>query len=192
MIREEFEPLALAILDRLYGYALRLAQDNDHAADLVQQTFVRALEHLDSFSEPDSVRPTLFRILHNLFVDEWRRRKRRPTLISLDTIDDPVESATSAVAILTGVSSQRLRDAMSGEVDAALNSLEEAQRETLWLREMEDYSYEEIGNIMQVPVGTVRSRLSRARIRMAESLAAFARLQPGLEKPRQGREGASQ
>ncbi|MBI2433982.1 MAG: sigma-70 family RNA polymerase sigma factor [Candidatus Hydrogenedentes bacterium] len=189
MTADEFEMHALSSSDGLYSYALRLTQNQEDAADLVQETFVKALKRLEGFREPSAVRPVLFTILYHCFVDLWRKKKRRPRLVALPDPDELEELTSAALPNPARYSSGLLGEALSQEVSAALGDLDDELRETLWLREIEDFSYTEIAGILGLPLGTVRSRLSRARSQMAASLQSFAK-QRGYTNPRSGKEGS--
>ncbi len=189
MNRDAFEKHAMAALDGLYSYALRLVRNPEDAADLVQETFAKSLNRLDGFGEAEAVRPVLFRILYNCFVDSWRKKKRRLRLVALPASDE-LGSVDSGVSHNLATDHRDvLAEALSQEVDAALGELEDELRETLWLREIEDFSYAEIAKIMDVPIGTVRSRLSRARVQMAANLQNYAKGR-GYIPSRIGEEGS--
>lgn len=187
MNRHEFESHAIPALDGLYAYALRLAGNPEDAADLVQDTYVKALRHVGTFREIDAVRPMLFKILYRCFVDAWRRKKRGPPLAVISASGE-IEGASPIAATCTRLETTWLKtEALSEDVGAALGDLDGELRETLWLREIEDFSYAEIAKIMAIPTGTVRSRLSRARAQLAASLQEYAN-QRGYIHPRAGKE----
>ena len=176
MKTEIFEDLALRQLDALYGYALRLTRDTEAAEDLVQETYARAMGHCGKIADGHAVRPTLFRILHNLFVDHWRKRQRNPVVVSTDALAE--EAGLDTLPALGDPDNPRdrlLNESLPEEVERALSDLPEDWREAIWLREIEDYSYEEISRITETPVGTVRSRLARARRALVASLESYAR-----------------
>lgn len=177
MNAEQFETEALPHLDDLYRYALRLSRRPENAEDLVQETFARAFKTRERLTERKAIRPTLFRILHNLYVDEWRARTRGPLMISTDSIQDEYEA--DSLPFLIDRQNPRdllLQEALSDEIEEALAGLDEAWRQTILLREIEEFSYEEISRITEVPIGTVRSRLARARKALAEKLDGYARV----------------
>ncbi len=157
-----FERLAATQIDSLYGYAARLAQDREAAAELVQDSLERALRYRAKIKEEAALRPLLFRILQNLHRDRWRASQREPELYPLE---EPEEFAGP----------ECIEAALSEEVEQALAELHHSWRATLWLIDVEGFSYEETAQITEVPVGTVRSRLSRARRLMARRLAEYAR-----------------
>lgn len=174
MRAKEFEAHAIQYLDGLYRYGLRLARNPERAEDLVQETFARAIAHVDRIATKEAIRPTLAKIMHNLFVDEWRAVQRGPVMISTDALEDG-DSALPLVCPAGNVRETMLRESLSDEVERAMHGLADAWRETIWLREIEGFSYEEISSITNVPVGTVRSRLARARRALADQLEDYAR-----------------
>jgi RNA polymerase sigma-70 factor (ECF subfamily) len=152
----KLEPEALAHLDDLYAFALRLSQDPVRAEDLVQDTLVRALTQAGE--PPLAVRPYLFRCLRNLHIDHWRRQQRLQR--------EPSWSEQSTCALSEAPEHILLHDMLSDWLEEALARLELPLRETLWLREVEGFSYAEISLITEAPLNTVRSRLARARSQM--------------------------
>jgi RNA polymerase sigma-70 factor, ECF subfamily len=170
---QTFETEALRHLDSLYRYALRLARNPERAEDLVQETYVRAASSVGRLAEVKAIRPTLFRILHNLFIDQWRADQRGPIMISTDTAGDN----HAPLPLLCTDDNPRealFRNALSDEVEQALSELDATWRETLWLRDVEGYSYAEISQMTSAPIGSVRSRLARARRAMADKLVRLA------------------
>lgn len=189
MTRDEFEKEALAALDSLYAYGLKLSRNQEDAADLVQETFAKALGHLETFREKSAIRPVLFRILHNSFVDSWRKKKQRPHLVALESPGEIAGSSSASWHDLGAKPFFDVKESLSEEVCRALDGLDESLRQTLWLREIEDFSYAEIAEILGIPVGTVRSRLARARLQMASNLNSLAGRQ-GYARTLPGKEGA--
>jgi RNA polymerase sigma-70 factor (ECF subfamily) len=168
MDRVSFEESALQQLDALYEFALRLTRDWQQAEDLVQDTYARAFASRASIVKGAELRPYMFRILRNRHIDLWRAQRRSQQEVPLEPDLEPIcPLGTPLDTILSSV--------LSEQVEAALQSLQPPWRETLWLREVEDFSYEEISLITEVPIGTVRSRLSRARRMLFQQLEAYAR-----------------
>lgn len=167
---------ALAHLDALYGYAWKLARSHEDAEDLVQEAYTRLAGMSRIPENPAEFRPLLFRIVHNAFVDQWRARQRAPLMISTDRLqeDGVLDSVPSLQDSRTPLD-EMLRAGLSDELEKALDELDAEWRETLWLREIEGFSYEEISSITESPIGTVRSRLSRARGALATRLRDYAR-----------------
>lgn len=170
---EEFSSAALECLDPLFNYAFRLTRNRQEAEDLVQDTFERSFSIPETFAERAAVRPVMFRILHNRFVNQWWAKKRRPSLVSLEDWNESDSLPTLGAG--DGSEPEVLRNSLSEEVESALSKLNEVQRATLWLQVIDGFSYAEIAEIMGVPVGTVRSRLARARRALAQELLSYAK-----------------
>ena len=164
MRRSSFQRLALSHLDLLYGAAIHAARSPDRAEDLVQETYRIAFERWRTLRDPAACRAWLLRILHNVHIDEIRRTCR---LVSIEgdalEIPDPrmlADPFRGAAADFTLKRLQRLLEAMPEE-----------PRWLFWLREVEGLSYAELAEIFEVPVGTIRSRLARLRVRLVAELA---------------------
>ncbi len=173
MRADDLAALAIENLRALFNYAFRLTRDREGAEDLVQETFERTFLNRDRFAGKPAVRPMMFRILHNLFVNQYRSRRRRPVIVSLEAWEDRGE--TSQRLPKESPLEVTIRNALSDEVEAALGDLKDVWRETLWLRAVEGYSYQEIAEITDVPIGTVRSRVARSRRALAQKLQDYAR-----------------
>jgi RNA polymerase sigma-70 factor (ECF subfamily) len=158
----------LALLDRLYAVALRLTRKEADAEDLVQDTYLRAFRSAGQFAQGTNLRGWLFTILHNTFLNQRRDRSRDP----VDANSEVVEQAPHVVEGAGNPEELLLRSTMDTELRAALDSLPEAFREAVWLRDVEEFSYEEIAGIVGVPIGTVMSRISRGRRALHDLLVA--------------------
>ncbi|MCC7123424.1 MAG: sigma-70 family RNA polymerase sigma factor [Acidobacteria bacterium] len=161
-------------LDALYGAALRLTRGADAAQDLVQDTFLKAFRARNRFAAGTNLKAWLFTILHNT----WRNRRRDQSRSRVDA-----DSAAVDVAIEAGDTWTRseptpeallLSDVLSADLQAALDALPPAYREAVWLRDVEELTYQEVAAVLDIPVGTVMSRLSRGRRQLAAALAARA------------------
>lgn len=171
-----FETDALSYLDSLYGTALRLTRNEPDAQDLVQDTYVKAFRSRRQFRTGTNLKAWLFTILHNTFRNRRRDIGRDPVEIDSDRVDleaptDPADTPEE----------QLLRDTLEPELQAALDALPEAFREAVWLRDVEEFSYAEIAEMLGIPVGTVMSRLSRGR-RMLYSRLVGKNLEPPARK----------
>ena len=156
--RPDFEAEALACLDGLYATALRLTRNPAAADDLVQDTFLKAIRFSGQFEPGTNLRGWLFTILHNTFRNVRRDAGRDPVDVDSDAVEQaPVASSSADPEALM------LEGALGAELKAALDSLPDAYRQAVWLRDVEDFSYAEIAGILDVPVGTVMSRISRGR-----------------------------
>jgi RNA polymerase sigma-70 factor (ECF subfamily) len=167
--RPEFEKLALEQLDLLYRVARRLTRTADEAADLVQETFLRALKGFHTFNlESHGIRPWLVRVMQNLHFSRFSREKGQP--ISLDALPLDVTQGRPEpeVAAFEG------REGMDERLAAALEELPPDYQTVLLLWAVEEFSYKEIADSLDIPIGTVMSRLHRARQKLSEALRAFA------------------
>ena len=163
-----FEVEALTYLDGLYASALRLTRNPDDAEDLVQDTYVKALRFAQRFEPGTNLKAWLYTILHNTYRNRRRDSARDPVAPDSDLVDQAAELPTGADTpeqIL-------LRGTLDAELQAAFDSLPEAYREAVWLRDVEEFSYGEIAQMVQVPIGTVMSRIARGRRLLYERLSA--------------------
>jgi RNA polymerase sigma-70 factor, ECF subfamily len=172
-----FEEEALPWLDAVYRFALRLTGDADRARDLVQETFLRAYRHWDTYTRGTSARSWLFTICRNVFLRSEERRGRQPELLETD-LDFNVEAVASARALdeLRELDPERrfFDSFVDEEVVRAVERLPHEFRETVVLSDFENMSYNEIADIAGIPVGTVKSRLYRGRRLLAGMLRDYA------------------
>jgi RNA polymerase sigma-70 factor, ECF subfamily len=170
----DFERLSLPLLDALYRAARVLAGGDADARDLVQTTCLKALQRFDSFRPGTNAKAWMMRILRNTWIDLLRHRHIAGTEVPLEegrlvAHPDPGEEADT---VATGDLLERFSDA---EVIAALLEVPEPQRMALFLSDVEDLDQEQVAEVLGVAVGTVKSRLSRARVALAERLKDHAR-----------------
>lgn len=161
--------------EQLYKTALRLARNADDAEDLLQETYMKAFRHYDSFQPGTNLKAWLFKILKNTFINEYRRRKLIPTQVEFGELEETFESAVLSNAG-SGVPTpeQELVDAsLDGEVRRAVTSLPHNYKVVVLLADLEGYSYKEIADILAIPVGTVMSRLYRGRRLLEKALLAY-------------------
>ena len=162
-----FERDALSYIDNLYGTALRLTRRPADAEDLVQDTYLKAFRSSAQFERGTNLKAWLFTILHNTFRNMRRHDGRSP----IDVDSELVEQAANAAheldpeQILT-------RATLDADLRAALDGLPESFRQAVWLRDVEELSYAEIADVLDVPIGTVMSRISRGRRMLHDQLAA--------------------
>ena len=176
---DSFTSEALALLDSLYGTALRLTRDADRAQDLVQDTYLKAFRARDRFATGTNLKAWLFTILHNT----WRNRRRDQARSRVEFDSEAVEQAHESVSgpSIPRVESPEtllLRASFDAELKAALDALPETFRAAVWLRDVEELSYQEIAQVLAIPIGTVMSRISRGR-RQLHDLLVRARLGAG-------------
>jgi RNA polymerase sigma-70 factor (ECF subfamily) len=169
--RAAFEKEALVHLDALYRVALRLTANPSDADDLVQETMLKAYRSWEQYQPGTNAKGWLLTILRNSFINEYRRRTRHPETVDVDTIEP--------FAVFNDIQEEDPQGAffdkiVDDEVLRAIDSLPEAFRETVVLSDVEGMSYQEIGKILDIPVGTVKSRLFRARQMLQGKLYDYA------------------
>ena len=160
--RDAFTAEALALLDALYGAALRQTRDADRAQDLVQDTYLKAFGARHRFAAGTNLKAWMLTILHNT----WRNRRRDRARSVVEFDSDAVEQAAAGEQPGTLAQSPEtllLRATAAAELREALDELPETFREAVWLRDVEELSYQEIAGILGIPIGTVMSRISRGR-----------------------------
>ncbi len=159
--RETFTQTALPFMQDLYAYALALSKDRDLARDLVQETYLKAMQHYSRYRD-QNMRAWLFKILKNTFLNWAKRKSAHPTESFSEEIHYE-EPAKKYPIPAQQWQEAHFRELFSDELFVSLMQLPPEYREVLLLREIEDFSYEEISELLNIPVGTVRSRLHRAR-----------------------------
>ncbi len=179
IFEEEFYPHA----DALFTFAYNLTYNEADAPDLVQETYLKAYRFIASYREGTNAKAWLFKILKNAFINHYRKQSKQPSRVDYEEIvsyHDKEEGSS-----LTGYVDlrQELYQNMIGdEVTMAVNSLPVDFRVVIFLCDIEDFSYEEISKIVDIPIGTVRSRLHRARNMLKEKLRSYAASQGYTEK----------
>ena len=184
---EQFEKLALDQMDTLYRVANRLTRDAERAGDLVQETFLRAFRSRDAFDlQEHGIRPWLLRIMRNLHLSKADRDRRQPIAVDGETLDalntaDPSLGAGDAAAAgdLEAVGPAPAAplnwDQLDERLKAALENLQEEYQMVLLLWAVEELSYKEIADVLEIPIGTVMSRLHRARQKLSGQLRDYAK-----------------
>jgi len=176
-----FEAEALAYLDSLYRSALRLTRVPADAEDLVQETYLKAFRATGRFEPGTNLRAWLFTILHNTARNLARDRARDTVSVDSEFVDraadGPPAGGASAGAAETP-ETLLLRDTLAPDLQAAIDALPDAFRQAVWLRDVEEFSYAEIAEMLSIPVGTVMSRISRGRQALYERLQARAGRRP--------------
>jgi len=188
--RDVFARDALPYLDQLYSAALRYTRNPTDAEDLVQEAMAKAYGAFHQFEPGTNLRAWLYRILTNTYINSYRKQQRRPTEVSADTdstdgtgefsLYDRIAEATQAPA-----EAEVLRRLPDDEVKQALADLPDQFRMAVYLADVEGFSYAEIAEIMNTPIGTVMSRLHRGRAALQRALYEYAR-QRGLVPDNKG------
>jgi RNA polymerase sigma-70 factor (ECF subfamily) len=172
--KAEFEKIAFEHMDRLYGTALKLTRKPTEAEDLVQETYARAFQHFNQFEQGTNFKAWIFRILVNTYINGYRRKERAPALVDFTEIE-PIHEEASQELSFVNQPIENLYELLDEEVKRALEKLPDEYRMVLLLASVEGFSYEEIAKMVGCPIGTVMSRLFRARALMRKQLTEYAR-----------------
>jgi RNA polymerase sigma-70 factor, ECF subfamily len=165
---------ALAYVDGLHNLARYLTGNASEAEDLVQETYARALRAADQFTPGTNLKAWLFRILRNTFISDVRRRRASPVMGGLDTVIPSGQDIGNETWLRDDPELDRLRGIVAAEIEAALLRLSEDAR-TVILLDLEGLSEVEVAQVMDCAVGTVKSRLARARATLRQHLKDYAR-----------------
>ena len=173
--REDFEQRALEHLDTLYRIARRLTHDPTRAEDLVQETFLRALRGRDAFRlQAFGIRPWLLRIMHNLHYSQAERERRQPVALDGEHLETASQSDHHPHNLALPLPTASF-EGMDEKLVRALDGLPSEYQIVLLLWAVDELSYKEIAEAVGIPIGTVMSRLHRARQRLSEQLRTYAR-----------------
>ncbi|GAA3898394.1 sigma-70 family RNA polymerase sigma factor [Microbacterium invictum] len=183
--RTQFEEQALPFMDQLYAAAMRMTRNPADAADLVQETFVKAFAAWASFTQGTNLKAWLYRILTNTYINTYRKKQREPYQGTIDELEDwqlgGAESITTATSSRSA-EAEAIDRMPASVVKDALQSIPEDFRLAVYLADVEGFAYQEIADIMKTPIGTVMSRLHRGRRMLRDLLSDYAR-ERGIEVP---------
>lgn len=171
-----FEEDALPYLDQLYGTALRMTRNSTDAEDLVQETFAKAFAAFGSYEQGTNLRAWLFRILRNTFINSYRKSQRQPYSDSAEELTDAqlLDIEARGAGGVRSAETEALELLGDDDITQALSSLPEDFRTAVYLADVEGFSYKEIAEIMDTPVGTVMSRVHRGRKSLRGLLTEYA------------------
>lgn len=173
--QEDFNDEMIPHLDALYNFALRLTSEPNDAEDLVQDTVVKAYRFFDSYEKGTNAKAWLFRILKNSYINKYRKQSKKPQEVDYDEVSSFYESIRAARTDTSDLEDRMYRDLMDDELSLALEDLPEDFRTVVLLCDVEGFTYEEIANMLDVPIGTIRSRLHRGRNLLKSQLFDYAR-----------------
>lgn len=178
-LEQRFTRDALPYLDQLYGAAMKMTRNPQDAQDLVQETFAKAFASFGTFTEGTNLKAWLYRIMTNSYINVYRKKQREPYLGAVDELEDwQLGGAESTTAMSSrSAEAEAIDRTPSGVVTEALNALPEDFRMVVYLADVEGFSYQEIAEITERPIGTVMSRLHRGRARLRQALGDYAREQ---------------
>ncbi len=173
--QSQFEQEMMPFMDMLRNYALYLSGNKQQADDLLQDTYLKAFRFYDKFARGTNAKAWLYRIMKNTYINEYRRTHRLPEIVEYNEQISAYQIADSDDAsqndLRNMLDSQLFDDDMAG----ALAALPEKFKSVIVLRDIEDLPYEEIADVLEIPIGTVRSRLHRARALLFDRLKEYAR-----------------
>ncbi|KZK73863.1 MAG: RNA polymerase subunit sigma [Pelodictyon luteolum] len=173
--QSEFQQEAVVHLNALYNYALHLTMNPDDANDLVQETYLKAYKFFSSFERGTNCKAWLFKILKNNYINRFRKNSREPGKVDYDLIKDFYHTIKDTRRDSSETETDYFHTLLHEEVYTALQSLPEEFREVIQLCDIEGFTYEEIANMVESPIGTVRSRLYRGRKLLREQLEGYAK-----------------
>jgi RNA polymerase sigma-70 factor (ECF subfamily) len=173
----DFEAAAMPFVDSLYNTAFRMTRNAEDAEDLVQESYLKAYKYYDKFREGTNFKAWLFKILKNTFINNYRRRQQRPPQSDFAEIEESFETQVSdeVKRRVKSPEEELLEDVLDEDVQRALDDLPTDYRMAVVLADLEGFSYKEIAEILELPVGTVMSRLYRGRKLLEESMLSYAR-----------------
>ena len=175
--QQRFADEAMPLLDQLYGGALRMTRNPQDAEDLVQETYLKAYKNFDSFTPGTNLKAWLYRIMTNTYINTYRKKQRRPLVTSADDVTDS-QLYTSSSHDSTGLESaevEALKAMPNSKISEALNALNEDYRMVVYYADVEGLAYREIAEVLDIPMGTVMSRLHRGRKQLRGMLKDVAR-----------------
>ncbi len=161
-------------IDSMYNFAYRLTFDEDDAKDLVQDTYLKAYRFVTSFQQGTNAKAWLYRILKNSFINDFRKRSKEPSKVDYQEVENFYNSDDVDSNKTVDLRIDAVKDMIGDEVSNALNSLAIDFRTVIILCDLEGFTYEEMAKILDIPIGTVRSRLHRARNLLKERLNNYA------------------
>lgn len=171
IFNEEFMPH----VDSMYNFAFKLTFNEDDSKDLVQDTYLKAYRFIHSFERGTNAKAWLYRILKNSFINDFRKKSKKPAQVDYQDVENFYNSDDVDEKITVDLRADTVKDMIGDEVSIALNSLAVDFRTVIILCDLEGFTYEEMAKILDIPIGTVRSRLHRARNLLKEKLHVYAK-----------------
>ncbi len=173
--QEIFDNEFMPHIHSMYNFGYRLTLDRDDAKDLVQDTYLKAFRFIESFQKGTNAKAWLFRILKNSFINDYRKKSKEPSKVDYQEVETYYNSDEVDRQITPDLRVESLKDMIGDEISNALNSLDVDFRTVIILCDLEGFKYEEMAKILDIPIGTVRSRLHRARNLLKEKLKSYAK-----------------
>lgn len=173
--KELFNSEFIPLVNALYSFAYRLTFDEDEAKDLVQDTYLKAFRFINSFEKGTNAKAWLYRILKNTFINDYRKKIKEPHKVDYQEVEGYYDSEDFDEKITNNLQVEAVKYLMGDELSIALNALPVDFRIAVILCDVEGFTYEEMSKILDIPIGTVRSRLHRARHILKSKLSNYAR-----------------
>ncbi len=172
----DFEANAMPFMDSLYNTAFRMARNAEDAEDLIQETYLKAYKYYDKFREGTNFKAWLFKILKNTFINKYRKNQKVPTQSDFADIEGVFEDQVSEQyqGSISDPETHFFESRMDGQVHEALQSIPADYRLAVLLADLEGFAYKEVAEILDVPVGTVMSRLYRGRRPLEKAMLEYA------------------
>lgn len=169
-----FEEEFLPQIEALYTFAYHLTYNEEDANDLVQETYLKAYRFIDKYIQGTNAKAWLFKILKNIFINQYRKKTKQPTRVDYEEIINYHDEEDTSYSSYQDLREEMFQHMMGDEVTNAINALSVDFRVVILLCDIEGFTYEEISKIINIPIGTVRSRLHRARNMLKEQLRNYA------------------
>lgn len=170
----DFEKEAIPHMDALFNFALRMTGDRDEADDLVQETYLKAFRFFDKFEKGTNCKAWLFRIMKNTFINSYRKTSKEPDKVDYEEVENFYENIKPSSTDSAHLEKEMYDNLLDDELSNAIAALPEDFRTVIILCDIEGFTYDEIADFVDVPVGTVRSRLHRARKMLFANLYEYA------------------
>lgn len=178
----EFEREAVPHMDALYNFALKMTGDSDDANDLLQETYLKAFRFFDKFEKGTNCKAWLFSIMKNTFINTYRKQSKEPDKVDYEDVENFYENIKASSTDDAHLEKEIFDNLLDDELSEAISGLPEDFRTVILLCDIEGYSYEEIADFVDIPVGTVRSRLHRARKMLYTKLYKYAEKKGYMDK----------
>jgi RNA polymerase sigma-70 factor (ECF subfamily) len=174
MTANEFTSSIISLKGNLQKYALSLTLDRDNALDLVQDTFLKAFRFFDKFEKGTNCKAWLFRIMKNTFINTYRKKSKEPDKVDYEDIENFYENAKPSSTDSAHLEKEIYDNLLDDDISSAIASLPDDFKTVIILSDIEGFTYDEIADFIDCPVGTVRSRLHRARKMLFAKLHKYA------------------
>lgn len=171
---KEFEREAIPHMDALYNFAFRMTGDSDDANDLVQETYLKAFRFFDKFERGTNSKAWLFRILKNTFINDYRKKSKEPDKVDYEEVENFYENVKPFSGDSSHLEKEIYDNLLDDEISGAIASLPDDFKTVIILSDIEGFTYDEIADFVDCPVGTVRSRIHRARKMLFAKLYKYA------------------